>query len=93
MGSVIADAMLACTAKTGAKIAFMNRGGVRSAIEPARSPRRDHLGQPFGNTLVVLDVTGQDILDMLTVGATKAGTVQVSAGFSYRSAPAASSAQ
>lgn len=85
MGSVIADAMLAYTAKTGAKIAFMNRGGVRSAIEPGPITYGEIIAvQPFGNTLVVLDVTGQEILDMLTVGATKAGTVQVSAGFSYR---------
>ncbi|MBL8060274.1 MAG: 5'-nucleotidase C-terminal domain-containing protein [Chthonomonas sp.] len=85
MGNVIADAMLAYTVRNQTVAAFMNRGGVRSHIEPGPITYGEIIAaQPFGNTLVVLEATGTEIRDMLAVGATKAGTVQVSKGFAYK---------
>lgn len=85
MGNVIADAMLAYTQRNQTAIAFMNRGGIRSAIEPGPITYGEIIStQPFGNTLVVMDVSGNDIKRMLEVGGQKAGTVQVSKGFAYQ---------
>lgn len=83
IGSVIADAQLAAMKKAGAVAAFMNRGGVRAPIEPGEITYGEVISvQPFGNTLVVIDLTGKEIQDMLEVGISK-GLVQVSAGFFY----------
>ena len=88
MGNVIADAMLAYTARNQTVAAFMNRGGVRAPIEPGPITYGEIIAtQPFGNTLVVMDATGDEIRQMLNIGATKAGTVQVSRGMAYRIGP------
>lgn len=84
IGNVIADAQLAFVRQQGAKIGFMNRGGVRAAIDPGPITYGEIIAvQPFGNTLVVLDLTGAEIKAMLEVGAERGSFVQVSAGFSY----------
>jgi len=77
-GALIADAQLAATAAPalgGAAIAFMNRGGVRTPGFTYK--QRDNEGdgnltygeaftaQPFGNSLVTLTLTAQDIKDVL----------------------------
>lgn len=85
MGNLIADAQLAYTRRQGAVMAFMNRGGIRASIEPGPITYGEAISvQPFSNTLVVLDVTGQAIKDMLEVGATRGSLVQVSSGVRYR---------
>ncbi len=84
IGNVIADAQLAFVQKQGAQIAFMNQGGVRAPIEAGPITYGEIIGvQPFGNTLVVLDISGQGIKDFLEVGAEKKSYLQVSSGFSY----------
>lgn len=104
-GALIADAQLAATAAPafgGASIAFMNRGGVRTPGFTYR--QRDGEGdgnvsygeafttQPFGNSLVTMTLTAQDLKDVLEQqfagcrgqlpGATR--ILLPSAGFKYR---------
>jgi 5'-nucleotidase len=67
--NLIADAQLAATRKLGAQAAFMNGGGVRTALIP------DSLGrisfgqifelQPFGNGLVVVELNGDQLKRVL----------------------------
>ena len=77
-GALIADAQLAATAAPafgGAAIAFMNRGGVRTPGFTYRQRAGEGDGnltygeaftaQPFGNSLVTMTLTAQDIKDAL----------------------------
>ena len=102
LGDVIADAQSAATApagKGGAVIAFMNSGGIRADLIYAGSTEGEGDGnvtygeaftvQPFGNSLVVKTLSGQQIYDLLNQqwAANQFGdggrTLQVSGGFSY----------
>jgi 5'-nucleotidase len=78
LGDVVADAQLGATApadKGGAVIAFMNTGGIRANFTYASSSAGEGDGnvtygesftvQPFGNSLVVKTLTGQQIYDLL----------------------------
>jgi len=85
--------------KGGAVIAFMNTGGIRANFTYAGSTAGEGNGnvtygesftvQPFGNSLVVKTLTGQQIYDLLNqqwaVGQYADGgrTLQVSNGFTY----------
>jgi 5'-nucleotidase len=97
-GNLIADAQHAATASptTGnAVAAFMNPGGVRAPFTFAPSgteaPGEVTYGeaftvQPFGNSLVTMTLTGQQILDMLRsqlCGQTFARVLLPSAGVHY----------
>lgn len=103
LGDVIADAQLQATApaaKGGAVVAFMNSGGIRANFSYASSSAGEGDGnvtygesftvQPFGNSLIVKTLTGQQIYDLLeqqwAVGQYADGyrTLQVSNGFSYK---------
>jgi 5'-nucleotidase len=111
MGAVIADAQLSATqggTVGGAQIAFMNSGGVRGDIVFAASPSEATDGivtfgeiftvQPFGNSLVVMTLTGDQIKELLeqqfqtdAMGNPVARILQASRGFTYtysRGAPA-----
>ncbi len=98
LGDVIADAQLAATASPGfgeAVVAFMNPGGIRSdllfAPSGAEAPGEVTFGeafsvQPFGNSLVTMTLTGQQIHDLLEqqwVGQPFPRILQVSNGFTY----------
>lgn len=93
LGNLIADATLLAGRPFGAQIAFMNRGGIRRALE-AGAGNVVTKGQalatlPFGNTLVVMDMTGAQIRTLLEQQwvADKVhvrGLLQVSEGFTYR---------
>ncbi len=72
LGNLIADAQLAAThdeAKGGAQISFINSGGVRTRFTPAADGSVTYgqifALQPFGNTLVVLELTGADLKRLL----------------------------
>jgi len=66
MANVIADAMLAATAKGGSVAAFVNAGGVRAGIEPGPITYGQAVAvQPFNNTLVQLDLTGGELRAIL----------------------------
>ncbi len=72
LGNLITNGMLA---KTGAEIAFQNGGGIRAGIAPGTISYRDVLTvQPFGNTLVVIDMTGEQIIEVLNLAAGKVGS-------------------
>ncbi|MGN0596308.1 MAG: bifunctional metallophosphatase/5'-nucleotidase [Ruminiclostridium sp.] len=56
--------------KTGADIGFINGGGVRSSIDVGDITYGNIIDvQPFGNSLCVAEVSGQQILDSLEMGA------------------------
>jgi 5'-nucleotidase/UDP-sugar diphosphatase len=62
-GPLIADSMIA---KTGARIAVMNPGGVRTNLGSGPvSVAQVYELQPFGNTLVTLDLTGAGVVNVL----------------------------
>jgi 5'-nucleotidase len=97
LGDVIADAQLAATQAQSAKIAFMNPGGIRADLPIAANIKANNAlnfgdvfaVQPFGNSMVVMDLTGAQIkalLEQQTSGG-NAGTntklLQISNGFSY----------
>ena len=75
-GNLVADAQLWSTSASGAQVAFMNPGGVRSDLTYAQSqtpPEGDGVVtygeaftfQPFGNTLVTYPMTGAQIVSVL----------------------------
>ena len=103
LGDLIADAQLADTSVvTGGRrpvIAFMNPGGIRADLTRGKQAYDEAPGevtyaeafdvQPFNNFLVSMDLTGQQVYDVLTqqvTGANQAGrkVLQVSEGFQYR---------
>ena len=67
LGDLCADAYLD---QSGADIAFVNGGGIRVSIPAGDITRGDILKvHPFGNSMCVVEVTGQQILDALEWGA------------------------
>ena len=65
-GRLIADSQLAATKGEGAQVAFMNPGGIRANLECAAPPCTVTFGQaftmqPFGNSLVVMTLTGAQL--------------------------------
>lgn len=68
LGDLAADAHLAATRASGARIAFTNGSGVRADIEPANGNvtfGQIFAAQPFGNSLVVKGFTGRQIRALL----------------------------
>ncbi len=75
LGNNIAEVQRAATARNGSQVAFMNPGGLRTDILYRSSGANDPDGtvtykeaalvQPFANTLVTEDMTGQQIKDAL----------------------------
>ncbi len=97
-GDVIADAQLASTAPAGfgdAVAAFMNPGGIRTDLSftPSGSEAAGELtygeafaSQPFGNSLVTMTLTGEQIdtlLEQQWVGQVSPRILQVSSSFAY----------
>jgi len=67
LANLVTDSM---RAKTGAEIAFQNAGGIRVNIEPGLITYRDILKTlPYRDTLVMLDMTGAQIMDVLSYAA------------------------
>ncbi len=67
LGDLCADAYLD---QSGADIAFVNGGGIRVSIAAGDITLNDILKvHPFGNSLTVIEVTGQQVLDALEWGA------------------------
>jgi 5'-nucleotidase len=86
MGELIADAMLAATAKQSTVVALLNGGGVRAAFEPGDITFGHAISvQPFNNTLIVMDLTGAQLKQSLEdiVEAARGRVIWVSAGTSY----------
>ncbi|TKC99803.1 bifunctional metallophosphatase/5'-nucleotidase [Polyangium fumosum] len=103
MGAIIADAQLEATKAPnlgGAQIAFMNPGGVRADLVHAASAGEMADGivtygeiftvQPFGNSLVVMTLTGEQIKQLLeqqfqqnAQGMPIVRLLEISEGFTY----------
>jgi len=93
LGRLVADATLYAGRPYGAQIGFMNVGGIRLSLEAGEN-NVANLGQvqavlPFGNSLVVMNLTGAQIRGLLEqqwVGdkPETRGLLQVSEGFTYR---------
>jgi 5'-nucleotidase len=92
IGRLIADAQLAATRPDGAQVAFMNPGGIRANLDCVPAPCSVNFGQvfnvqPFGNSLVVMGLTGAQLKALLeeqhksTVGDPR--FLQPSEGFTY----------
>ncbi|MCC6622140.1 MAG: bifunctional metallophosphatase/5'-nucleotidase [Deltaproteobacteria bacterium] len=102
LGNLIADAQLEASQGDGAVIAFMNPGGIRTDLTyaPSKSEQPGEVTygelfnvQPFSNNLVVLDLTGAQIEQILELqwsnGAnppalrSRLAVLQISNGFTY----------
>ncbi|MCR4787997.1 MAG: bifunctional metallophosphatase/5'-nucleotidase [Lachnospiraceae bacterium] len=85
LGDLVADAY---RDQSGADIAFVNGGGIRTNIEKGDITYGDIISvHPFGNMLCVIEVSGQQILDALEWGSREVpgengGFIQVS-GLTY----------
>jgi len=99
LGDVIADAQLEATAPIGfgeAQVAFINPGGIRNdfffATSGPEAGGEVTFGeafstQPFGNSLVTMSLTGEQIdtlLEQQWLGQSFARILQVSNGFTYQ---------
>jgi len=91
LGDLIADAQLAAMSSFGAQFVFMNPGGIRADLDAGEVTFGDLFTiQPFGNTLVKLDMTGAEIIRVLEqqwLGQTSPKILQI-AGFDYSWDPA-----
>lgn len=93
LGSVIADADLEATKKNGAKVAIMNAAGVRADILFPKSGDEKEDGivtygeafaaQPFGNHLLTMTVTGEQLAQTVERELRGAG-LYVSQGFEIK---------
>jgi 5'-nucleotidase len=88
MANLIADAMLEATSKQGAVVGFINAGGVRAGLDQGQVTYGEAIAvQPFGNTLVLLEVSGKELKRALEDGVAKAdkvgGLLYPSKGTSY----------
>lgn len=93
MGNLVADAMLAATARAGSVAAFINQGGVRASFEAGPLTYGQALTvQPFSNTLVQVELTGAQLRSALEqplgqFPAEADGLLHPSRGTSYRIDP------
>lgn len=94
LGNVVADAQLAAVKSMGAQIVFMNNKGIRANLETAGDNVSTY-GQistvlPFGNTLILMSLTGAQIRTLLEQqmwlddeSPDGRNVLQVSDGFTY----------
>lgn len=69
LGNLIADGMLWKTRNAGTRIALQNGGGIRASIPKGPiTVGKVYEVLPFGNTLVVMDLKGREILEALENG-------------------------
>jgi 5'-nucleotidase len=90
LGSIIADSMLAATAKQKVVLALIQGGGIRAALEPGDITFGNAISvQPFNNKLVVMDITGQQLQQSIEdiVEASRYRVLYVSQGTSYHLQP------
>lgn len=93
LGDLVADSVLEATRALGAQIGFMNTGGMRRDLDVADRLTATY-GEaqavlPFGNTLVLMDLSGAQLRALLEQqwlrpGGAPDSILQVSKGFSYR---------
>jgi len=97
-GNFVADVQLAATRANGAVMAFMNPGGLRADLSGTGGVvnyQQAAAVQPFANTLVVVDMTGAQVVEALEQQWQPAGSSRpflklgASAGVQYTYDPAA----
>jgi 5'-nucleotidase len=94
LGNLIADAIVEATRAQGAQIGFMNNGGIRKDLETSDASFTTNFGHvqavlPFGNTLVLMDLTGAQLKRLLEqqwprASATSGSVLQVSQDLRYQ---------
>jgi 5'-nucleotidase len=92
LGDLIADAAVAATREKGAQVGFMNPGGIRRDLDSGAggvvSFGQAQAVLPFGNTLVLQDLTGAQLRALLEQQWDRPGDghymLQVSQGLSYQ---------
>lgn len=71
LGDLLAEVMME---ETGADFAFTNAGGVRATINPGEVTMKDILtALPFGNTVVVMELTADQVQQVLDYDVSLAG--------------------
>ena len=92
LGNLVADAIVAATRNLGVQIGFMNMGGIRKDLETADGQvatfGNAQAVLPFGNTLVVMDLSGAQLRRLLEQqwdrpDSSSATILQVSQGVTY----------
>jgi 2',3'-cyclic-nucleotide 2'-phosphodiesterase (5'-nucleotidase family) len=75
LGNLVADAMLAAAAQSdGAVAAFVNGGGIRAGLNAGDATFEEALAVlPFGNTVAVLDLKGEELVAALDHGVSRPG--------------------
>jgi 5'-nucleotidase len=72
MANVIADALLAAGKHEGAQLALLSGGSVRAGMNAGPVTYEEALSvQPFGNSLIILELTGKEIMQALEHGVGK----------------------
>ena len=93
LGRFVADAQLEAGRAEGVAIACMNAGGIRQDLPAVPRPDRSlnygdvQAVHPFGNRLIVLELTGAEIAGLLESQLARAGAeglMVCSRGFTYR---------
>ena len=93
LGNLIADAIVAATRDQGVQIGFMNTGGIRKDLDTGEGMvatfGHAQAVLPFGNTLVVMDLTGAQLRRLLEQQwdrpvASGSTILQISQGMSYQ---------
>lgn len=81
MGDLVADAMLAATERAGARLALVNAGAIRNGLPGGDLTLADVSNAlPFGNAIVLVTLTGRDIVDALEHGVRRAAPGQEGQG-------------
>jgi 5'-nucleotidase len=76
LGNLIADAMLEKTRAAGAQVALMNGGSIRTSIDAGTITLGELLEvQPFGNTITLVTITGEQLKAALENGVSQIETV------------------
>jgi len=94
LGDLIADSQLAATRDFGAQFAVTNAGSIRGDLD-TEAGKTDYAQlatvMPFGNSLVVMSISGAQLLSLLEqqprlkeASAASGGMLQVSRGLTYR---------
>jgi len=74
MGNLVTDVMLWGTQNLGTQIAITNGGGIRASLDQGDVTRGDVLEVlPFGDTVAVVDLTGEQVLETIEHGLSVAG--------------------
>lgn len=94
MGVVMASSYLMATKSMGVNVSFVNSGGVRAGLNKGTITYGNLITvEPFGNTIMLLDVTGAELLAIIDEGVGNGGEMIPSFGSSYSINPKAQPGQ